>query len=80
MTRIEENIIEITMIVAPKWETFSHMDYDFMNMKLNIIKWANEFEDKYEGVDWNESDLDYYEEIEKFTNEKLEEEKNGQGK
>ena len=75
MTRTEENLIEIAWV---DYYLMSHNcyrdDVDSIDRKQKIIDLAHDFEDEYEGIDWNESDEDYYEVIDEFANEKLYEE------
>lgn len=75
MTRTEENIIEIAWIdnFLRSHDCYRN-DIDSIDRKQKIIDLAYEFEDEYEGIDWNESDEDYYEVIDEFATEKLYEE------
>lgn len=71
MIGIEENIVEIA------WTYYDEQpddEIDSMYVKECIVSWAHEFEDKYKDVDWNESEMDYYTTIEKFTEDKIREE------
>lgn len=38
---------------------------------MDIVLLADEFERKFAGLNWNESSLDYLEEIDKFSEERL---------
>jgi len=68
---LEENIIEITLVYAGLLEKGEIAVNDSLDAKWEICRLANQFDEFYKNVDWNESDLDYYEEVERFAKEKL---------
>ena len=69
-----ENIIEIAWVDAWLQHTDQYTeDTDSMDEKLEIVELANEFEEKYKGVEFgvNADSPDYYETIWSFAVERL---------
>lgn len=64
MTRKEENVMELSFLVAQA-NVLSDEDVDTMDVKNQILRWADEFETLYP-VDWNDCEEDYYLAIEDF--------------
>ena len=78
LNHFTENLIEIVWatdylrLENPEKYDYKYLDnFDSMELKYKFIDWANEFEQIHKGKDWNEED--YFETIENFTAEKLEE-------
>ena len=77
-TAMAENIIMATWSFddlmregkIPSWESLSETGGSSA-AKDAIIQIAEDFEEKYKNLDWNESELDYNEEIENFSRQKL---------
>lgn len=71
MTKIEENIIEIAWIDHKLYEEDVYDDDVNTDFRKNeIIYLAEKFENE-NAIDWDESDRDYYEEIEAFATKYL---------
>lgn len=73
-----ENAIEITwmfdgLIDAEEIKSWDELIDTFgsSGIKNEIIQIAKDFEEQYKNVDWNDTELDYIVEIEKFAEEKL---------
>lgn len=66
---VRENIIEITMVYAELLKDGKIYTEDSMEGKLTICDLAEEFEKVHINTDWGA--MDYFEEIEKFSKEKL---------
>lgn len=71
MTYIDENIIEIAWVdQLLQADNKYRDDIDSMDEKIEILKLAREFENKYKERDWNMKG-DYYEAIYKFAEDRL---------
>ena len=72
LDKIQENIIEIAWVYQDMRAKGSIPDdIDSLAAKECIIQIARDFEKDYAGVDWDESALDYYEEIDRFSRDFL---------
>lgn len=69
MDRIEENIMEITLVWARIADKLDD-DADSMDIKQSITEWATQFEKMYKDTEFG-AELDYYETIETFAEQKL---------
>lgn len=71
-----ENVIEITWVYDNLFKSDKlsgwvvHM-IGSSGIKSEIIKIAKDFEKKFSNIDWEDTDLDYIVEIEKFAKKKL---------
>lgn len=74
LTFLMENVIEITWIfdqlmergTIKSWDELHDNGYDSLEIKIEIIHIAEDFEKQYKNIDWDDTDLDYIIEIEKF--------------
>lgn len=63
----DEDIIEMSLVVAP----FLKQVEDSRTIISAIPGWVDEFEEKFQKIDWNDTTFDYYEEIERFVKGKV---------
>lgn len=73
-----ESVVEITWMFDCLMESGDIQKWDDIidtfgssGIKNEIIHIAKDFEEQYKNVDWNNTELDYIVEIEKFAEEKL---------
>lgn len=74
LTFLTENVIEITWMfdylmecgIIKSWDELHDECYDSLEVKIEIIHIAEDFEKQYKNIDWDDTDLDYIIEIEKF--------------
>ena len=74
-----ENVIEITWIsdqlmecgIIKSWDELHDNGYDSFEVKIEIISIAEDFEKQYKNIYWDDTDLDYIIEMEKFARTEL---------
>lgn len=78
-TLLMESVIEIAWIFdelmecgkIKSWDEIHDIYYDSVGVKMEIIHIAKKFESQYQNIDWNDSDLDYVIELDKFARQEL---------
>lgn len=79
LTFLMESVIEITWIfdqlmecgTIKSWDELGDECYDSLEVKTEIVRIAKDFEKQYKNIDWNDTDLDYVIEMEKFARTEL---------
>lgn len=73
-----ESVVEVTWMFDGLMESGDIQKWDDIidtfgssGIKNEIIQIAKDFEKKFSNIDWNDTELDYIVEIEKFAKEKL---------
>lgn len=73
MTAFLENVIEIAWIHQALLDrgVYGNAEFDSRDVRDEIVEIAKDFEEEYKGINFDESELDYYEEIDDFATERL---------
>lgn len=79
LTFLMENVIEIAWMfdqlmeceIIKSWDELNDECYDSLEVKTEIVRIAKDFEKQYKNIDWNDTDLDYFIELEKFARTEL---------